>query len=118
MGSLREALFLTIWMRRQEVELQKVRILAQGLAQTAEDGDIMTIYKSVSEAIFPFLKTYTKSTDQEMIARMKKEVDKGVISFNEVNMSPLKRRASELGVSDDFKAKMQQRAAQSKKRVK
>jgi len=111
MGSLREALFLTIWMRRQEVELSKVRILAQGLAQIMEEGgaDLMKVYRSVSEAIFPFLTNMTKKTDQEMINRMKKEVDKGVISFNEVSMSPLKRRASELGVSDEFKRRLQQR---------
>ena len=109
MGSLREALFLTVWLRRQEAELHKARILAQGLAQMAEDKEIMTIYVALSETIFPFLKGHKGQTDQKMLDQMKKEVSKGVVSFSEVSMAPLKSRAKTLALPDDFKAKLREK---------
>lgn len=111
MGSLREALFLTIWLRRQEAELYKARILAQGLAQIGQNEETFKIFKTLSETLFPFLGNAKSKDDTQMVETMKREVAKGAILFNEVNMSPLKSAAKRLAVPSDFMRRLHQRPA-------
>lgn len=105
-GSYREALFLTLWLRRQEAELYKARIMAQGLAQIAGSNEPIAVYKTLSEALFPFLATAKAKTDTEMIEKMKKEVQKGPIAFNEVNMKFIKDRAQKLTMPTEYQERL------------
>jgi hypothetical protein len=105
MGSLREALFLTIWLKRQESELLKVRMLAEG----SPNEHVSKTFSQIQETIFPFLKGAKSKNDEQQIAIMKKEVEKGVITFDALNLNPLRQRAANLRLPDDFRDKLKKR---------
>lgn len=105
MGSYRELLFLTVWFKRQEAELSKVQILAQGLASTSH-SDLSKQFKAYSEALFPWLATARSQTDEVLVEKMRKEVAKGVISFNEMSMKFISERASTMRLPSEFQERL------------
>jgi hypothetical protein len=115
-GSLREALFLTIWLRRQQAELYKAQIVALGLAHTAKSQDPIKAYQSLSEAIYPFLTNLKSEGDQKMVEAMKKEVSKGMVLFNEVNMRPLRERAQKLSLPSEHMERLNKFRKQNRQR--
>lgn len=93
-GSLREALFVTVWMRRQERDLYAINALVQGLCDIASTNGstgtaVHTAYEKFLQASFPFLAKVKTKKDEELRKVMQKEIAKGAISFS-VN-SPLIR---------------------------
>jgi hypothetical protein len=109
-GSLREALFLSIWLRRQEAEVLKTRLLAQGLADMAGgSSNVISIFSSYLDAVLPFAKGQKQDTDKKMVAALKKEVAKGALVFSPASTDVLKKKAKTMRVPDDFAVKMQQR---------
>lgn len=114
-GSLREALFLTVWLKRQEQELQRTRILAQGLleASPAKESTIGAAYKDYLGALLPYAKKAQDEKDKELTDRMKKEVEKGVLVFKTPSANkPLLDRAKQMSLPDEFRQKLR-----AKKRV-
>lgn len=93
----------------------EVRILAQGLSDlSAKEGaksSVADIFKDYTETIFPFTKGEQAAKDAAMKAVMKKEVEKGMITFKPADMSFLQRKAQTMALPDDYKQKLAARSA-------
>lgn len=107
-GSLKEALFLTVWLKRQEAEVFKTRVLAQGFVDTSEDGAKGTsdVFKRYVVAALPFLEKSQTASDTKMKETMEREVKKGVLVFNTPTSNPLIQRAKTMTLPDEFRQKM------------
>lgn len=106
-GSLKEALFLHVWLKRQERDVAMVRVVAQGLAIIASDGKaIGDAFKSFINAVFPFMGDVQADSDKALIERMKKEAAAGVVQFTVEQVSPLMNRAKVLSAPDEFRKKL------------
>ncbi len=111
-GSLQDALFLTVWLRRQEAELYRVRIMASGLmeiiaANGAKAQNTVESFKGFMEAFLPFSKKLSAERELKMREFMKKETEKGIIHFSvagEVN--PFKQRAVQMRTRDPLQTKV------------
>jgi hypothetical protein len=111
-GSLREALFLTVWLRRQEQELQRVRLLAQGLQEIGErkESGVSGVYQDFLSALLPYTKKVQESKDKKMTEAMKHEVTKGVIVIKPPAFAnPLVTRAKEMRMPDELRQKLAHR---------
>lgn len=107
-GSLKESLFLTVWLKRQELELAKWRVVAQGAANPAAVGGT---YTDLISAVFPFMKGLKKEEEKKMIERMQKEVAKGAIMFKPiVQSSPFQDRVKKMSLPDETMAKLRSAA--------
>ena len=109
-------MFLTVWLKRQEQELQKVRILAQGMLELGQgkESGITGAYKEFLAALLPYTKKEQASKDEEMRQMMRREADKGVIVFKTPSMSgtnPLGDRAKQMLLPDEFRQKLANRKA-------
>lgn len=111
-GSLREALFLTVWLKRQEQELQRTRLMAQGLMDITmalqRESSISPIFKEFMAALLPHTKKAQLEKDEEVSTRMRREVEKGVITFKAPQESTrtLVDRAHQLRQPDEFRRKL------------
>ena len=111
-GSLKEALFLTVWLKRSEAEALKTRIMAQGLIDASEKGSKATadLYVDYINAAMPFLSKTKVSKDEELKRVMQREVGKGAIVFNTpTTPNPLVQRAKQMSLPDDFRQKLANR---------
>jgi hypothetical protein len=111
-GSLKEALFLTVWLKRSEAEALRTKILAQGIVDIAERGSKATddLYRLYLAAAMPFLSKTDSNKDEELKKVMKREVEKGVIAFNApATPNPLVQRAKQMSLPDDFREKLANR---------
>lgn len=107
-------MFLTIWLRRQEADLARVRMIAVGLSANVQDASsINDAFQTVVSLVLPFLKQSKKDTDEKLIAAMNKEVAKGPIFFSPAQTSPLRARAAQMRmqVPEDFRDRMANRRA-------
>ena len=92
------------------------RILAQGLADIAlsmEGGktNVSTAFKLYVEALFPFTRQQQEEQEKKMREVMKKEVEKGVITFKPVADRFLKQKLKHMELDDEFKRKLSERKA-------
>ena len=102
-GSLREALFITVWLRRQEAAVAQTRALVIASFQKA-DG-IQGAFQDYINSVFPFAKKQSDKVTEEMKRILEKEVSKGVIGFSVTKAeNPLKDRARAMRQQDSFKA--------------
>lgn len=110
---MREALFVTVWLRRQEQKVRESALFASGVADLIvrkDSSNTIKAYKELVDAFFPFAAKERTKTDQELIDRMKKEADKGPIIFSiPQTQSPLQKAASKMRLPDEFRQKLQQR---------
>lgn len=99
---------MTVWLRRQEAEVFKTRIFAQGFVDIDEDGAKGTaeVFKRYVASALPFLEKAQTDSDKKMKEAMKKEVEKGVIVFNAPTSNPLVQRAKTMRLPDEFRQKM------------
>lgn len=104
-------MFLTVWLRRQEAEALKTRILAQGIIDIAEHGSkaAESIYKSYVKSVMPYLEKAGIDKDEELKKVMEREMKKGIIAFNVEAPNPLLQRAKTMSLPDDFRQKLAQR---------
>lgn len=111
-GSIREAIFLGVWLRHQEIEANKIRVMAQGFADSVGGSSVKgtaEAFRAVMEGMFPFVGKVKESSDKELLKKMSEEVDKGPLFFSPVVMKSLRNAVSKVTVSDDFKQKLQGR---------
>lgn len=102
-GSLKEALLLSVWLKRQEIELAKWRVVAQGAANAKEVG---TVYGELVEAVFPFAKGFKRESDKKLVEMMKKEIAKGPIVFRPLlQQNPFKDKVQRMAMPDATLAK-------------
>jgi hypothetical protein len=101
-------MFLHVWLKRQEIEIAKTRILAQGLADASHVGKAFSDYQT---KVLPFMKQAQAAGDAELKKAMDKEVAKGAISFQQVKENFFKRRATELSMPDSYRARLRDSVA-------
>jgi hypothetical protein len=111
---LQEALFLTVWLRRQEMEVRKGAMLVNAvgdLIQKESSKNVVEAYKAFVDVAFPFAVKSRGQDDRELIEKMKKEADKGPITFTQIaTPSPFQRTAKQMRLPDGFRQKLQDRA--------
>lgn len=114
MGSLRESLFLTVWLKRQEIEVMKQQVIASGFGDLLMGQSTKTTaeaYKKFIDAIFPFAAKTRSNTDEKMVQAMRQEAAKGPITFSPINTpNPLQKAARQMRLPDEFRQKLQTRA--------
>lgn len=119
-GSLKEALFLTVWLRRQELEVRKGAMLVSAvgdLIMKESSKHVVEAYKSFVDSAFPFAAKNRGDSDKELVAAMKKEAEKGAITFTPVSTpNPLQKVAKQMRLPDDFRQKLQERQQQRTRR--
>lgn len=81
-GSYREAVFLNVWLKRQDIELTKTRLMAQGFINPEE---VKKVFEDYTRAVFPFFKGAEVTKDKELMEKMAKEVSKGPVLFKTVD---------------------------------
>lgn len=99
---------MTVWLRRQEAEVYKARIFAQGIVDLSEDGAKATsdVFKKFITASLPFMEKEQMESDKKMKAAMEREVKKGVIVFNAPQSNPLVQRARAMSLPDEFRQRL------------
>lgn len=113
-GSIREALFLTVWLKRQEIEVRRLQVLASGFGDLLVGTSTKTTaeaYRLFIDAIFPFAAKTRTDSDQKMVQMMRQEAQKGPITFSPINTpNPLQRVAKQMTLPDEFRKKLQMKA--------
>lgn len=112
-GSLREALFLTVWLRRQDAEVNRMRVMTAGFTDVLvgkDNGLSREAFRIFYESMYPYAEKAKVIGDEEMKAFMKREVDKGILRLTPLETNPLKDAAKRMQVPDEFKQKLQQKA--------
>lgn len=111
-GSVREAVILGVWLRHQEIEANKVSVMANGLVSgiTGNAKSTAEAFRAVIEGMFPFMLKTKGLEDKELIDKMKQEVDKGKLYFSPVVTKPLRNMMKKFDIPDEFKQKLQARA--------
>jgi hypothetical protein len=109
-GSLREAVFLAVWLKRQEAEAYQARIFAQGFYDltVAMQGksNVDDAFKLFVEALFPFRDAKKEAKDAEMKEMLKRQASRGPITFKPVANDFLRERARRVTVPEDFARKL------------
>jgi hypothetical protein len=90
-GSLKEALLLTVWLRRQEAEAQVVKVLATAGMTPDNATSVGGAFKEYWGVKFPFAAKVSKMKDREMTEMMKREIAQGPLRFTPT--TPLRDRA-------------------------
>lgn len=113
MGSLKEALFLTIWLRRKEEQIFTARLLAQGVVDLCKEKEdakpTSEVFKQLVSSAFPFMKKEQEAQDQKLKEVMERETKRGVIVFNAPQANPLRERAKAMALPDEFRKKLAER---------
>lgn len=92
-GSIREALFLSVWLRRQEIEAAKVQLFAQSVVDTIVGKDAVgttKAFKNVMQLMFPHLQDVTSQRDVDLKKVMESEAAKGKIIFSPITSKGLR----------------------------
>lgn len=110
---MREALFLHVWLKRQEQRVAELRVLAQGMANREH---ISKAFQEYVNTIYPYAKDITKDSDKKMMETVEKEVAKGAISFSIVENNILKNAAKKYTMSDSDLKKIREAATQRNSR--
>lgn len=112
-GSLQDALFQTVWLRRQEAELYRVRIMASGFmeligAQGSQAKNTFDSFKGFMEAFLPFSKKLSAEKELKMKEFMKKETEKGMIRFDIIGgkANPFRQKAVQMQAPDPLQKKI------------
>jgi hypothetical protein len=112
MGGVQEAVFLFVWLRRQEADIFKTKILAEGLSDivAANQGktDMHNHFKAYVEAVFPFSAT-TRKVDQEKTNRQLEIISKmGPIGMTPINTKgTLAKAMKTVQISQEDKIRLQ-----------
>ena len=101
-GSLREALFLTVWSKRQQAEVWKTKAILSASA----GGDAQKMFNEYVDTVFPFAKGQRAEVDSKMKKMMEKEVAKGMLTFQVSGTDFFKKKVKEMRVPDEFKKKL------------
>ena len=110
-GSLREALFLHVWLKRQEQRVAEVRVFAQGIADRTEIGKAFQMFV---ETIYPFAKDAKSTSDKKIMEVVEREVAKGAITFTPIQNNILRDAAKKYVMSDESVQKLRNAANRRK----
>ena len=113
-------MFLTVWLRRQEIDYHRTRVLVTGLADVIAQKNDNTVkaFDEYREALFPFVTKAKGAKDRELTAMMTKEVEKGSVTFSAVSDRPIREAAARYQMPDEFREKLRESSERRKQRRK
>ena len=111
-------MFLTVWLRRQEIEYQRTRTILTGLSDIIRNDNSNSVkaFEDFKKSLFPFVSGVKASADSAMIETMEREVSKGNVAFNTLDMRPIRKAAETHQLPDEFRAKLRDSADARRKR--
>lgn len=88
-GSFKEALMVSIRLRRDVQDLYRTYVVVQAIRDQGEDGEpTQSAFSKFKEAIMPFVGDTTKKADEEVVARLQEEVSRGPLMVRPVEATP------------------------------
>lgn len=109
-GSLREALFMTVYLSRERAEYHRMRVVAQGLIDSGEDtNETAKAFNDFVEAFMPYTVKQKSEAQKQLVDAMKKEATKGRILFKPQFTNILHERAKTMSLPDEFREKLNKR---------
>ncbi len=86
-------------------------MVAQMAVDLAEKGAETTAaaFKALTHSMMPYMQKAQTETDEKLKQAMEREVKKGVIVFNAPTANPLRERAKEMSLPDEFRQKLSAR---------
>lgn len=111
---MKEALFLAVWLRRQEAEVYRDRLMAQGFSDLVGamggKSNVEDAFQKLIAALMPYAAKEEGSKDRDLVATMKKHTEKpGVLTFKPVSTEVFNNRVKKLQVPDEFAQKMREK---------
>jgi hypothetical protein len=92
--------------------------MAQGfvdlIAEVKDGKNITDIFPKYLEALFPFTKKEQETKDDEMKKMMARQVSKGVLVFNPMDMNFVKKKVKQMSIPDEWAEKLRARAKEKK----
>jgi hypothetical protein len=91
-----------------------MRVVATGISSIVSGNSKETVdaFNKVIEGMFPYAGKLKDKTDADLIGKMTQEVGKGNLFFSPIVTKTLRTVVQKVGVSDDFKQKLQNRIKQ------
>lgn len=75
-----------------------------------DNSGSVKVFAEFFNSLFPFMAKSKESKDQDLVERMRQEVDRGPISFNPVTRGPMHQAAQNFKLPDDYGKKLRERA--------
>jgi hypothetical protein len=114
-GSLREAVFLAVWLKRQEAKVYEQRLVAQAFSDliTLEKGSAENIQKAFTlylNSVLPYREGQQEVDDKQLREAMQKQVAKGAVTFKPVATDMLKQKVRTMRLPDEFQRALREKA--------
>jgi len=88
-GSVREALMVSIRLRRDVQDLYRTYVIVQAIRDKGDTGEpTQDAFNKFRDSIMPFAGDSTKKADQEVVARLQEEVARGPLQVKKVLETP------------------------------
>ena len=88
-GSVREALMISIRLRRDVQDLYRTYVLVQAVRDKSEAGEpSQEAFNKFKESIMPFVGDTTRRADEEVVKRLGEEVARGPLNVRRVMETP------------------------------
>lgn len=88
-GSVKEALMVSIRLRRDVQDLYRTYVVVQAVRDQGEDGEpTQNAFSKFKEAIMPFVGDTTKKADEEVVQRLHDEIARGPMKVRPVEATP------------------------------
>lgn len=88
-GSVREALMLSIRLRRDVQDLYRTYVVVQAIRDKGESGEpTQDAFNKFKETIMPFASDTTVKADQEVVQRLEQEIARGPLQVRKVMDTP------------------------------
>lgn len=88
-------------------------MMAAGLAETANAGGVQSSipsrFKEYLEAVFPFVTTSRSENEKQMLETMKKEVSKGPLKIEAIELNPFKQTVKRMQIPDEFRQRLEEK---------
>lgn len=106
-------MFLHIWLRREEQRVKLALMMAAGLAETSNAGGVQSSipsrFKEYLEAVFPFVSSSRSESEKKMLDAMHKEVAKGPLKIEAVELNPFKQTVKKMQIPDEFRQRLEEK---------
>jgi hypothetical protein len=73
------------------------------------EHSVKEAFENFTNSVYPYAVGKKSATDEAMVAAMKKETDKGPITFTPMELTPLRDAAKRMSLPDDFRKRLEER---------
>ena len=88
-GSVREALMISIRLRREVQDLYRTYVLVQAIRDKGETGEpTQDAFNKFKQSIMPYVSDTTVKADEEVVRRLEEEIARGPLRVTPVSESP------------------------------